>query len=220
MDAVTYWGGRPYPHYMYIKSEVGEARWSVEGINPYISAFSSNFANDGESSDMITCVNCSGDFMQRFVKEVNVGTFEFIEIAYSYFAGYKRDVLESQFSSNARDVLVTKNLRSDRLLMSEILNLDTSDGAYRYNHGKNGWSWNEPERGGVKPPPGKMAESPNPKATGRSQLFGDGHVEWRNIDAVNNLPILGDTAVDEWNGPRSGWISFLVSQKQSSLNLL
>ncbi len=86
--------------------------------------------------------------------------------------------------------------------MAEILNLDTSDGAYRYNHGKDGWSWNE----GNFRNPSNTAYSPDPAATGRSQLFGDGHVEWRRIDPEQNLPLMTDRQVEEWNGPGSGWM--------------
>jgi hypothetical protein len=101
-------------------------------------------------------------------------------------------------------VLVGKTLSSQKLLMAEILNLDTSSPAtYRYNHGKDGWSWNE----GNYRNPSNPALSPNPKATGRSQMFGDGHVEWRNIDLEQNLPVMGDRWIEEWNGPGSGWMA-------------
>ena len=206
MRTGQYWGNRPYPHYINIKYEEqgGQAVWSIEGISPYLNAFGTNFRANGIATDLITCVNCSDDFMIRWAKEVNWKNHPFVEFAYSYFAGFDR-IPDSMCSPNAKDVLVTKDLRSNRLLMAEILNLDTSSRAYRYNHGKNGWSWNE--AWGVNPPNGKIAYSPNPKATGRSRLFGDGHTEWRNIDAVNNLPVMSNRAEDEWNGPGSGWIS-------------
>ncbi len=48
-------------------------------------------------------------------------------------------------------------------------------------------------------------------ATGRSQLFGDGRVQWRKISLKfeDNVPS-GDTLPDryhedDWNGPGSGW---------------
>ena len=205
MRTGQYWSSNPYPHYMNIRyqEQAGQALWSIEGINPYIEAFSTNFLDDGESSDMVTCVNCSGDFMQQWIKEVNWVYHPFVEFAYSYFAGFDK-IPDSKCSPNAKDILVTDTLKSNRLLMAEILNLDTSSGAYRYNHGMNGWSWNESF---LAPPDGRIAYSPNPTATGRSQLFGDGHTEWRSIDAVSNLPIMSDRAVDEWNGPSSGWMS-------------
>lgn len=206
MRTGLYWGSRPYPHYINIKyqEQGGQALWSIAGINPYINAFGVNFELDGQATDLITCPNCSGDFMQRWAKEVNWKNHSFVEFAYSYFAGVDK-IPDAQLSPNAKDVLVTKDLRSNRLLMAEILNLDTSDGAYRYNHGKNGWSWNEVF--GISPPAGRTAKSPNPRATGRSRLFGDGHIEWRNIDAVNNLPTMSNRAQNQWNGPGSGYLS-------------
>ncbi len=204
MSMVKYWGGRPYPHYIMDKPELDNANrtmWNIEGINPYIEAFSPSYLDDGDATDMITCVNCSGEFMQDWVKNINWPNHDFVEFAYSYFAG--GDVLDpAQCSPNAKRVLVGETLSSQKLLMAEILNLDTSDGAYRYNHGKDGWSWNE----GSFRNPSRTAYDPNPKATGRSQMFGDGHVEWRRIDPEQNLPLMNNREVENWNGPRSGWM--------------
>ena len=85
--------------------------------------------------------------------------------------------------------------------MSEILNLDVSDSAYRYNHGRGGRSWNEMSYHN----PSNTTYSPDSTATGRSQLFGDNHVEWRVIDLHQNLPIMS-RYLDEWDGPGSGWL--------------
>ena len=204
MSMVKYWGGRPYPHYIMDEPTLdgnGRTMWNIEGINPYIEAFSTSYLTDGEATDMITCVNCSGEFMQDWVKNINWPYHNFVEFAYSYFAG--ADVLDpAQCSPNAKRYLVGKNLSSQKILMAEILNLDTSDGAYRYNHGKAGWSWNEANFRN----PSRTAYSPNPAATGRSQLFGDGHVKWRHIDSQHNLPVMSNPGVEEWNGPGSGWM--------------
>ncbi len=204
MSMVKYWGGRPYPHYIMDQPELdgdGRTVWNIEGINPYIEAFSTSYLTDGEATDMITCVNCSGDFMQDWVKNINWPNHDFVEFAYSYFAG--GDVLNpNQCSPNAKRYLVGETLSSQKLLMAEILNLDTSDGAYRYNHGKDGWSWNEANFRN----PSNTAYLPDPAATGRSQLFGDGHVEWRRIDPQQNLPIMSNRQVEDWDGPGSGWM--------------
>ena len=91
--------------------------------------------------------------------------------------------------------------------MSEIL---ADDGnytgtPYRYNHGKNGWSWFAD--GAI----GHVEFDPTPKATGRHQSFGDGHIFWRKIDSktVDNLPNTDDVEFqeDRWNGPGSGWFN-------------
>ena len=102
--------------------------------------------------------------------------------------------------------------------MSEILNLDfggqVGGPCYRYNHGRRGWSWNEDHwETGFSPPVGHSNfESDDPQATGRSQLFGDGRVQWRDISLKpeDNLPNQNyDPGRDEneWNGPGSGWVA-------------
>ncbi len=207
MSMVKYWGGRPYPHYIMDlprRDNNGRTEWNIEGINPYIEAFSTSYLADGEATDMITCPNNSGEFMQDWVKTINWPNHDFVEFAYSYFAG--GDALDpGQCSPNAKRYLVGDTLSSQKLLMAEILNLDTSDPpTYRYNHGTDGWSWNEIV--GNLRNPSKPARYPEPKATGRSQLFGDGSVEWRNIDSVQNLPVDPSTMVEDWNGPGSGWM--------------
>ncbi|MHC4143215.1 MAG: type II secretion system protein [Planctomycetota bacterium] len=204
MAIVNKWGGNPYPHYINNEpreNNRGVIMWNIANINPYIRAFSPHYKDDGVATDMITCPTCSGKFMQEWVKQINWPNHDFVEIAYSYYG--RVDLLDdNECGINAKKDLVGRTLSSRRLLMSEILNLDISDSAYRYNHGRGGWSWNELNYYN----PSNTAYSPNPAATGRSQLFGDGHVEWRNITPEQNLPIRTNRFVDEWNGPGSGWI--------------
>jgi hypothetical protein len=93
--------------------------------------------------------------------------------------------------------------------MSEILWMtgdNPGDKGYRYNHGKDGWSWNGEHSEAL----GHNDNSPNPQATGRSRLFGDGRVEWKPIPLDQNLPTGEDPFFQEndgmWNGPDSGWV--------------
>jgi len=194
MAIVRKWGGRPYPHYINVRPQEnrGVTMWNIEGINPYIGAFSPNYENDGVATDMVTCPCCNGKFMQEWIKQINWPNHDFVEFAYSYF-GRADQLDDGECSPSAKKDLVGMSLSSRKLLMAEILNLDTSDGAYRYNHGRD---WN----------PSNTAKSPNAAATGRSQLFGDGHVEWRNIRPEQNLPPMDNRLVDQWDGPGSGWI--------------
>ena len=204
MTIVRAWSQRPYPHYINDKPQEyrGVTMWNIEDINPYIRAFSPNFENDGVATDLVTCPCCSGEFMQEWIKQINWRSHLFVEFAYSYFG--RADLLDdNQCGPNAKRDLVGKSLNSRQLLMAEILNLDTSDGAYRYNHGRGGWSWNEMSYWN----PSNTVKSPNPDATGRSQLFGDGHVQWRTIRPERNLPVMNNRTVDQWDGPGSGWIS-------------
>lgn len=206
MAMVNKWGGNPYPHYINDRPQEnsksrGATMWNIEGINPYIEAFSPDYRNNGVATDMVTCPTCSGDFMQEWIKRINWPNHDFVEFAYSYFG--RADLLEEgECSPDSKGHLLGRTLNGRQLLMAEILNLDVSDGAYRYNHGRNGWSWNERSFAS----PRGAAHSPHPEATGRSQLFGDNHVEWRTINPENNLPTMDDRHVAEWNGRGSGWI--------------
>ncbi len=204
MAIVLKWNGRPYPHYINNepkKNNRGVTMWNIEDINPYIRAFSPNYVNDGVATDMVTCPNNRGKFMQEWIKQINWPNHDFVEFAYSYF-GRADQLDDNECGAGAKKDLVSKSLSSRKLLMAEILNLDTSDGAYRYNHGRGGWSWNEMNYWN----PSNTAYSPNPAATGRSQLFGDGHVQWRTIRPEQNLPVMDNRTVDQWDGPGSGWI--------------
>jgi prepilin-type N-terminal cleavage/methylation domain-containing protein len=207
MAIVNKWGGNPYPHYINDRPQAnnksrGEVMWNIAGINRYIGAFSSTYEDDGVASDMVTCPTCSGKFMQEWIQKINWPNHDFVEFAYSYFG--RADLLEdSECSPGAKKFLTGRTLSARKLLMAEILNLDVSDGAYRYNHSRSGWSWNERN---LASPQGAVY-SPNPDATGRSQLFGDSHVEWRVIKPGQNLPTMQNRRANEWNGPGSGWIA-------------
>jgi len=207
MAIVNKWNNNPYPHYinrqpLQNSKSKGATMWNIAGINPYIGAFGTKYENDGVVTDMVTCPSCSGKFMQEWIKRINWPNHDFLEFAYSYF-GRSDAMADNECSPGARRYLTEKTLSARRLLMAEILNLDSSDGAYRYNHGRNGWSWNERSFAS----PQGAAYSPNPQATGRSQLFGDNHVEWKPISIERNLPTTDNKFIDEWNGPGSGWMS-------------
>jgi prepilin-type N-terminal cleavage/methylation domain-containing protein len=200
MAMVNKWGGHVYPHYINNGPQKigGTVMWNMEGINPYIKVFGPDYKNTGRVNDMVTCPSCSGDFMQEWIKVINWPRHDFAEIAYSYYG--RVDLLpDNECSPNAKKDLVAKTLSAKRLLMSEILNLDGSDRIYRYNHGRGGWSWNERSFRN----PSVAVKFGQGAATGRSQLFGDNHAEWRLIDINPNLP---STRVDEWNGFGSGWL--------------
>ena len=128
--------GRPYPHYIAtlqayppsVPAFVKEGEWNLYAINPYIDAFSRNFAEDGQVTAMVTCPNCSGEFMQELI-EANWDAGEandeegFIEIAYQYWAGAENLTPGTDSSENVMRELTLDVLSPKRLLMSEILNL-------------------------------------------------------------------------------------------------
>ncbi len=204
MSMAMAWGGNPYPHYIMDtpkETSRGATMWNIQGINPYIQAFSKDYQETGEVTDMVTCPSCSGEFMQDWIKTINWPNHDFAEIAYSYFG--RADLADdTSCSPNAKRALSGRVPNARTLLMAEILNLDSSDAAYRYNHGRDGWSWNETNFAS----PMGAVKSPNARATGRSQLFGDGHVKWRNVDSTVNLPTSQKRFIENWDGSDSGWI--------------
>jgi prepilin-type N-terminal cleavage/methylation domain-containing protein len=209
---VRRWQGVPFPCYlstiqnytqeMENDEDIDSDEWNAWRINPYLELIDKNYDENGIVTALVTCPNCSGDFMQDWIREVNWPEHDFIEIAYTYWAGIQ-DVDEEYRSDNAVRYLTMDVPSPRRLLMCEILWLTGSgcpDLSYRYNHGKNGWSWG----GGI-----NSDASPDPKATGRSRLFGDGRVEWKPIPLDKNLPYCPDIRFDEfgtWNGRDSGWV--------------
>ncbi|RLG24246.1 hypothetical protein DRN85_07995 [Methanosarcinales archaeon] len=188
--------------------------WNAYRINPYIEVMDKNYEDTGIVTPLVTCPNCSGDFMQDWIRDSNWGVgFDFMEIAYSYWAGIDKvykDTTENppvQCSPNAPRYLTMDVPSPKRLLMSEALWItgDGGEAGYRYNHGRKGWSWN-----GFMPGMSHCDMSPNPQATGRGQLFGDGRVTFKKIPLDENLPTLADPywLVNDgmWNGQDSGWV--------------
>jgi prepilin-type N-terminal cleavage/methylation domain-containing protein len=193
--------------------------WSVWKMNPYIDCVDKNFEENGLATDIMACPNCNGDLMVEMIRVEweDLVYAQWIFPAYSYWGGAAEMFARSKPSSgthhseNALRDLTLDTMSSRRLLMTENIYLD-SQTWWHYNHGKKGWaycfSW-------IDTPLDKLAESHRrfdgeQDATGRSQLFGDGRVQWRQIplNFEDNLPSALDVGFneDEWNGPGSGFI--------------
>ncbi len=229
MRIVKRWGEVYFPCYVSTKSaypsditdddDIQPDEWNAHKINPYLELVDKNYDETGIVSALVTCPNCSGDFMQDWIHDENWWSYDdqidpdseaFMEIAYSYWAAIDK-VPQIQRSQNALRYLTLDVPSPKRLLMSEALWLtgDTTTSGYRYNHGKNGWSW----YGGEGRTVGHSDQSPNPQATGRGQLFGDGRVSWKGIPLDKNLPthedipfLLSGANDGMWNGRDSGWV--------------
>jgi prepilin-type processing-associated H-X9-DG protein len=215
MSIVRRWGGVPMTHYMANIEDYPEPgswndfdpdEWNGYAISPYLPILDEQYIYNGIVTRFVGCPSASADFIQEWNRLATWPNFDFIEIGYCYWG--RADGLDvDNRSPNALEVLTLNELSSERLIMSEILLLtgDSLTGGYRYNHGINGWSWNGYAVGG-----GGHDVSPNPKATGRNQLFGDGHVRWKVIPADNNLPTYEDPFFQQnngmWNGADSGWV--------------
>ncbi|MHC4676883.1 MAG: type II secretion system protein [Planctomycetota bacterium] len=204
------------------------SEWSVYTMNPYIDCVDKNYENNGLGSDILACPNASGEFFVEllyiFWQDMCQGDSNtyWIFPSYSYWGGLADVIAISEtpypreyYSTNALRELTLDTMSPRRLLMSENLYLDSGIW-WNYNHGRKGWScafgWLAPQYQIKEKLDGEQ------DATGTSQLFGDGRVEWRPIPLKfeDNLPSersdLGDVVgfnEDQWNGPGSGFIESL-----------
>jgi hypothetical protein len=234
------WGGTPFPHYMaalpprfygtpVATQDMKAGEISVYAIDPYIDVVGRGFEDTGSASGILACPNVGGDFMvdwawacwDYFCRPPHpTGSVEpeyFIEPAYSYWVvggmDPPIDIIDEASANILRDLTID-TLSSKRLLMSEVLCMDYDYGepTFRYNHGRGGWVWCLDWHPDVKVPPGHIKFDGEQDATGRSQLFGDGHVQWRDISLKfeDNIPteLNGPPYFEEneWNGPKSGWL--------------
>jgi len=213
-----------------------EGEFSAYLIDPYIDVVGKGFEDTGVASKILACPSVGGDFMVDWAWACwdyfcrpphptgSVAAPEyFIEPAYSYWniggpfplkasSSGKYDDDGDGCTNIYRD-LTFDTLSPKRLLMSEVLCMDTDYGgfSFRYNHGRDGWAWCLSWHPDVQPPPGHIKFDGEQDATGRSQLFGDGSVIWRPISTKfeDNIPSEAfgpGFAENEWNGPRSGWV--------------
>jgi hypothetical protein len=235
MFMVRRWGDYPFPHYMaalplsmyetppadYMR--MGE--FSVYLIKPYLDCIDDDFENNGRGTRLLGCPSVSDNFnvdwcwacWDAFCRPPHPASLPeyFIEPAYSYWNAGGPVPLEvgDECSANALEDLTFNVLSPDRLLMSDILGMDYDYGPYasfRYNHGVDGWCWSL-AWAPVSAPPGHIKFDGEQDATGRSQLFGDGRVQWRpiSLEFADNIPSeeygVGFDE-NEWNGPGSGWV--------------
>jgi len=78
---VRRWQGVPFPCYistiknytpdMEEDDGVQDGEWNAYRINPYIEVIDKNYEDTGIVTAMVTCPNCSGDFMQNWIRENN-----------------------------------------------------------------------------------------------------------------------------------------------------
>ena len=124
--------------------------------------------------------------MNRWIREVNFQSHNFLEYQYTYWA--RVDLAHDfEIKGTAREDLTGATLEADRLLLSDILYKDGSDQAWRYNHGPNGWAYNE-----VSYMPWDQSKVPN--ISGTNQLFGDGHVAWKVKAKFRQLKLMNTPA--------------------------
>ncbi|MHC4445979.1 MAG: hypothetical protein ACYTA5_25575 [Planctomycetota bacterium] len=234
MSMVRRWDDMPFPNYMVALPLrfYGPEWWWIDGmrkgefsvylIDPYLDIVSDDFENNGQVTRLLACPSTDADFIvqwcyvcwDEFCRPVGLGEY-FIETAYSYWNAGGPVPLEpgEECSENALRDLTFNVLSPNRLLMSDILGMDYDFGPgvlFRYNHGVDGWCWSLSWHPDVDSPVGHIKFDGQQDATGRSQLFGDGRVQWRpiSLEFEDNLPSESVEGLDEneWNGPGSGWV--------------
>ena len=162
--------------------------WAIKGIEPYIRSFSGPFVAL-EGAGIALCPDVDKKLMDKFYSIRNSG-HDFIEIQYGYFGGVDQIQKTAPWAVKygAEDLLmksIYESSESNRVWMSDILYRDASDknkplGAWRYNHGENGWAFNEYDWMPNQP-------GPVPLFTGINQLYGDGSVKWKPQNAFENV---------------------------------
>jgi len=178
--------------------------WSIAGIGPYTETFTGpSYEIDGTGVAM--CPEIDEELMNAFFRIRN-RNMSFIEIQYGYFGGVDR-INPSMARNGAEKLCVeSKPSGSTRVWMADILYRDASDinrpvGGWRYNHGQNGWAFNEyswmPNQTG-----------PIPLFTGQNQLFGDGAVRWKDISEYENVDLMYSRPL--YPGPGIGGGDFAI----------
>jgi len=179
MQMVRQWGNRPYPDYIRFETYPDMPdEWAITSINPYISAHDmSNQIVDGIGM----CPSVDADVMNDWIKYRNYAHHNFLEFPYTYW-GRIDLAADSEVKGRAKEELTGRHAGSDRILMSDIINFDHSSRAYRYNHGPNGWTYNEnwPDM-----PPKDYG--PDPLISGTNVLYGDGAVRWKSKNEFRHL---------------------------------
>jgi hypothetical protein len=200
------------PYYPGNGEEDGE--WNVFSINPYIGAFSKTYDpwQDCGTSRLVACPSTDSEFMAAWCRMNCESEWGFIELSYSFWViGPLPTPVEPGYdcSEHVLEDLTLDTLSPNRLVMSDVMAIDNWGGVgdpYIYNHGRTGWAWFTADV------IGHTIYDPYPKATGRNQVFGDGHFEWRAISAEyeDNLPNTNDVGYleDRWNGAGSGWMNY------------
>jgi prepilin-type N-terminal cleavage/methylation domain-containing protein len=214
-----------------------EGEFSAYLLNPYLEVIDKDFENTGIVSKIMTCPNADGDFIVdwnwiNWEWQCQPGGEYFLEPAYAYWnidRPPKRITVASPGNKYAEDGEGSANIFRDltngelspkRLLMSEVIAMDVDytvtsgpPHSYLYNHGKKGWSWASLDwNPDIQQPAGHTRFDGEQDATGRSQLFGDGRVQWRAISLKPEDNVPGEVhgygfAENEWNGPGSGWVT-------------
>jgi prepilin-type processing-associated H-X9-DG protein len=161
METPLIFGAR-YPVSLYISDTNAPGQFSVDKIAPYLPGYQT-----GQTNMVLSSVwRCPSTLSDLNLTPWLPGLW--IAGNYSYFA----QVSKWQAQASRPQELTDTEFKSDRVLMADRCFRWWGNGAYDYNHGLNGPSFNWPTLG-----------EPNltgaPALSGMNELFADGHVEWK-----------------------------------------
>jgi hypothetical protein len=192
MKIVHQWSNRPYPNYIRYDANANSAwagEWGVAQIEPYVRSYNMKSQWVG---GIANCPAIDVQLMNRFITERNfqqLASQQFLEFQYTYWG--RTDIVNAAYiRNNAQKDLTGRMPESATLLMSDILYFDWSDwnqrptlGAWRYNHGPNGWAFNE-----CTYMPQDIGSAPD--ISGINRLFGDAHVSWKSKSDFTYLNLM------------------------------
>jgi prepilin-type N-terminal cleavage/methylation domain-containing protein len=177
LETVRIPNGYRYPTSTFWRKDTVERYWNAESMQPYMTGINLDSCTVGGTW---WCPSSDWAFQKSFVPAELSKSVGFFQPSYSYFG---RAEQFDQLGLHGGDHLTERELRADRVLMSDNWFQWWENGAWLYNHGtpRPSLHWNE--YGGFK-------DTGIPKLAGLHQLYGDGRVEWLGSKrfVVRDLP--------------------------------
>jgi prepilin-type N-terminal cleavage/methylation domain-containing protein len=171
------------PSTVYVHSQPLPQYINVEAILPYIPGLNLDLINTANVNvgGIWWCPSCPKEDVSLTIGTAQAGWFN---SAYSYFARVEN---WQPGQATMPDDLTGKELRADKLLMTDRFNKSTVLGSWSYNHGKFA---------------GVYTDLGPPRLSGIHHLYGDGHVIWKAANKFN-VPALymGNPNVGAVPGP-------------------
>lgn len=201
LETVKIPNGYRYPTSTFWKKDAEQKYWSAEALSRYLSGIDLATYTVG---DIWWCPSSDWSFQKSFVPEELKKSLGFFQPSYSYYGRVDRFEQEGVFGA---EHLTQKELRANRILMTDNWYSWWENGAWLYNHGTPRPSLHWREYQGLK-------DTGDPKLAGLHQLYGDGRVEWLSNKKfiVRGLPNLNPTVgkVESFPGARIDASLFVV----------
>jgi prepilin-type N-terminal cleavage/methylation domain-containing protein len=148
------------PALIFLKRQPSPLFLNLEAVAPYVPGLHID-VNDFTNVYVDGIWWCPSSVKEDLNELKNVAQGGWFNTSYSYFARVEKwNPWQATFPND----LTANELRQDRLLMTDMLNVAGDLHGWAYNHGKK---------------PGLYLDPGPPKISGIHHLFGDGHVVWK-----------------------------------------